>query len=85
MQFKFTRGILELLFFRCCGWTGAGGTHLDMASSHLADLSQAWDNYMDCRAQGADLQVSASRRQTLFVRLVKDLLYKALKSESYAV
>ncbi|KAF4106147.1 hypothetical protein G5714_013809 [Onychostoma macrolepis] len=29
-----------------------------MASSHLADLSQAWENYMDCRAQGADLQVS---------------------------
>ncbi|XP_077073466.1 lysosomal-trafficking regulator isoform X2 [Siphateles boraxobius] len=29
-----------------------------MASSHLADLSQAWDNYMDCRAQGADLQVT---------------------------
>ncbi|XP_026079194.1 lysosomal-trafficking regulator isoform X3 [Carassius auratus] len=29
-----------------------------MASSHLADLSQAWENYTDCRAQGADLQVS---------------------------
>ncbi|XP_016343394.1 lysosomal-trafficking regulator-like [Sinocyclocheilus anshuiensis] len=29
-----------------------------MASSHLADLSQAWENYMDCRAQGADLQIS---------------------------
>ncbi|XP_021328419.1 lysosomal-trafficking regulator isoform X2 [Danio rerio] len=29
-----------------------------MASSHLADLSQAWENYMDCRTQGADLQVS---------------------------
>lgn len=69
MQFKFTRGILELLFCRCCGWTGAGVGHLDMASSHLADLSPAWDNYMDCRAQGADLQVSTSRRQTFFVGL----------------
>ncbi|XP_026133560.1 lysosomal-trafficking regulator-like isoform X3 [Carassius auratus] len=29
-----------------------------MASSHLADLSQAWENYTDCRAQGADLQLS---------------------------
>ncbi|XP_073729606.1 lysosomal-trafficking regulator isoform X2 [Misgurnus anguillicaudatus] len=28
-----------------------------MASPHLADLSQAWETYMDCRAQGADLQV----------------------------
>ncbi|XP_051503760.1 lysosomal-trafficking regulator isoform X2 [Myxocyprinus asiaticus] len=29
-----------------------------MASPHLADLSQAWEKYMDCRTQGADLQVS---------------------------
>jgi len=50
-----------------------------MASSHLADLSQAWDNYMDCRAQGADLQVSASIRQTLFVGLVKYLSLKVMQ------
>ncbi|XP_051508273.1 lysosomal-trafficking regulator-like isoform X1 [Myxocyprinus asiaticus] len=29
-----------------------------MASPPLADLSQAWEKYMDCRTQGADLQVS---------------------------
>ncbi|KAI7805145.1 lysosomal-trafficking regulator isoform X2 [Triplophysa rosa] len=28
-----------------------------MASPHLADLSLAWEKYMDCRSQGADLQV----------------------------
>uniref|UniRef100_UPI003AAA8FA9 lysosomal-trafficking regulator n=1 Tax=Centroberyx gerrardi TaxID=166262 RepID=UPI003AAA8FA9 len=29
-----------------------------MASPHKADLSFAWEKYMDCRLQGADLQVS---------------------------
>ncbi|XP_041921908.1 lysosomal-trafficking regulator isoform X3 [Alosa sapidissima] len=29
-----------------------------MASPHLANLALAWEKYMDCRTQGADLQVS---------------------------
>ncbi|XP_031435189.1 lysosomal-trafficking regulator isoform X2 [Clupea harengus] len=29
-----------------------------MASPHLANLAVAWEKYMDCRSQGADLQVS---------------------------
>lgn len=28
-----------------------------MASPHQSELSYAWEKYMDCRLQGADLQV----------------------------
>lgn len=31
-----------------------------MASPQQTDLSYAWEKYMDCRLQGADLQVGAA-------------------------
>lgn len=35
-----------------------------MASLQETDLSFAWEKYMDCRLQGADLQVGAAGRHS---------------------
>lgn len=34
----------------------------DMACLQQTELSYAWEKYMDCRLQGADLQVGAAGR-----------------------
>lgn len=36
-----------------------------MASPQQTDLTYAWEKYMDCRLQGADLQVWSSWRDQL--------------------
>lgn len=41
-----------------------------MASLQQTDLSYAWEKYMDCRLQGADLQVGASALLLLLVKIL---------------
>lgn len=45
-------------FLNALTGVGPGGVD-DMACPQQTELSYAWEKYMDCRLQGADLQVGA--------------------------